>query len=167
MIVASPDDQWVAVLGWPIDVNIFDRDRMRRLRVLRSTSEPRSGSLSPDGAILAIPVSDTVKQADDDLRIEKTVSRSRLWRAQTPQLFPIRRLAKALADALSDKEAPTDEASAMERQGARPRLVMGSQFNIKITGPEDLSLAEVLLRHLMADGHGLKQKHALASRSRN
>jgi len=121
----------------------------------------------PDGAILAIPVSDTVKQADDDQRIEKTLSRNRLWRAQTPQLFPIRRLAKALANALSDQNAPTDEASAMERQGARPRLVMGSQFNIKITGPEDLSLAEVLLRHMMADGHGPKQKHAFANRSGN
>jgi len=114
-----------------------------------------AGLQSHDGAILAIPVSDTVKRADESRRIEGTVSRENLWRAQTPQLFPMQRLAKALSDALGDRDAPTDEAAAMEREGARPRLVMGTQINIKITGPEDLELAEALLR---AFGHGAEEQ---------
>lgn len=105
-----------------------------------------TGLESRDGAIVAIPVSDTVKRAGDDGRIEETLNRERLWRAQTPQMFPVQRLAKALADALSDDDFPTDEAAAMERTGARPELVRGAQMNLKITGPEDLELAEALLR---------------------
>lgn len=102
---------------------------------------------NPDGAILAVPVSDTVKKATADHRIAATVSRDNLWSAQTPQLFPIRKLTDALERALGDEQSPTDEASAMERVGAKPKLVMGSHFNVKITGPEDLALAETLLRH--------------------
>jgi len=100
-----------------------------------------------DGAILAIPLSDTVKKANEGMRIETTVNRHGLWCAQTPQLFPIRKLASALESALSREITPTDDASAMENQGAMPRLVMGSHFNIKITEPEDLALAESLLKH--------------------
>ena len=106
---------------------------------------------NPDGAILAIPVSDTVKQQDDDQRIEKTINREGLWRAQTPQLFPLRKLANALEKALGSESPPTDEASAMEQVGARPRLVMGSRKNIKITGPDDLELAEFIIRQQAAD----------------
>lgn len=118
---------------------------------------------NPDGAILAIPLSDTVKKAGDDQRIEQTIDRESLWCAQTPQLFPIRKLADALEKALAEENPPTDEASAMERQGARPSLVMGSTMNLKITGPGDLALAESILHHQKAAGEQ-GQEHAYADR---
>lgn len=89
----------------------------------------------PDGGLLAAPVRDTLKRADRDGRIASTPSREALWQAMTPQLFPLGRLESALAMAADD--AVTDEAQAMERLGARPRLVTGDPGNIKYTYPQD------------------------------
>jgi 2-C-methyl-D-erythritol 4-phosphate cytidylyltransferase len=100
------------------------------------------GLAEPDGAILAIPVTDTLKRRNDAGNIEETLDRSNLWSAQTPQLFPIDRLESALTSMLQNGETPTDEAQAMERIGATPLLVMGSPANIKITWPEDVAVAE-------------------------
>ena len=99
----------------------------------------------PDGAVLAAPVSDTLKRAGPEGSIAGTVDRSGLWRALTPQVFPLGRLRAALRDAVESGYAVTDEAQAMERAGARPVLVEGSPGNIKITRPEDLALARALL----------------------
>ena len=99
----------------------------------------------PDGAILATPVSDTLKRAGPNGSIAGTVDRFRLWRALTPQVFPLGRLRAALRNAAESGYAVTDEAQAMERAGARPLLVEGSPGNIKITRPEELALARALL----------------------
>jgi len=104
------------------------------------------GQGSESGAILAVPVHDTLKLADDEGRIERTLDRSRCWAAQTPQLFRIDELNRNLRAALSSGEAPTDEAAAMEWAGIHPLLVLGSAKNVKITGAEDLSLAEFILQ---------------------
>jgi 2-C-methyl-D-erythritol 4-phosphate cytidylyltransferase len=109
------------------------------------------GLASPHGAILAVPVSDTLKLADEAGCIESTVDRNRLWAAQTPQLFRIRELAANLQEALAAGETPTDDAAAMERAGCRPLLVEGPRSNIKITGPEDLALAEFILQRQSMD----------------
>ena len=111
----------------------------------------REGLQCPDGAILAVPVHDTLKIADASARIEKTADRTRYWAAQTPQLFPARELAANLAAALDAGESPTDEAAAMERAGARPLLVEDHRTNIKITGPEDLALAQFILQRRADD----------------
>jgi 2-C-methyl-D-erythritol 4-phosphate cytidylyltransferase len=103
------------------------------------------GLQSPDGAILAMPVGDTLKHAGEEREITATVDRSGLWAAQTPQLFRVGALAKAIDDAQEAGQALTDEASAMEFVGVRPKLVMGSVANIKITHPTDLAIAEALL----------------------
>jgi len=103
------------------------------------------GLQSTDGAILAMPLGDTLKRAGDDQEIDATLDRRGLWVAQTPQLFPTEALAKAIDAAQRDGRELTDEASAMEFIGARPRLVMGSVANIKITHPSDLAIAEALL----------------------
>ena len=103
------------------------------------------GLQSPDGAILAMPVGDTLKRAGDEKEITDTVDRAGLWAAQTPQLFRIRALAEAIDAAQREGCELTDEASAMEFVGARPKLVMGSVANIKITHPSDLAIAEALL----------------------
>jgi len=103
------------------------------------------GLQSPDGAILAMPVGDTLKRTGEQREITATVDRSGLWAAQTPQLFRIRALAEAIDAAHREGCELTDEASAMEFVGARPKLVMGSVANIKITHPTDLAIAEALL----------------------
>jgi 2-C-methyl-D-erythritol 4-phosphate cytidylyltransferase / 2-C-methyl-D-erythritol 2,4-cyclodiphosphate synthase len=94
------------------------------------------------GGLLALPLSDTLKQADEQGRVSATVDRAQKWAAQTPQMFRLGRLMQAL-DAASDV---TDEASAMEALGDRPLLVPGSSDNFKITWPEDFARAERLLR---------------------
>lgn len=103
------------------------------------------GLQSEDGAILAMPVGDTLKHAGEDQEITSTVDRSGLWAAQTPQLFPVSALSDAIDAAQRDGRELTDEASAMELAGARPKLVMGSAANIKITHPSDLAIAEAWL----------------------
>ncbi|WP_111656147.1 2-C-methyl-D-erythritol 4-phosphate cytidylyltransferase [Isoalcanivorax indicus] len=97
------------------------------------------------GAILASPVTDTVKQADAEGRISATLPRSCIWRALTPQLFPLGALREALQAALANGLQVTDEASAMEARGWQPVLVLGRADNIKVTVPEDLALAAFYL----------------------
>lgn len=105
------------------------------------------GLKTETGAILACPVSDTLKWAGDDGHIDRTIDRSRCWAAQTPQLFRAKQLAYQLGAAMAASTLPTDEASVMEQAGIRPLLVKGNPSNIKITGTEDLMLAEFILQH--------------------
>lgn len=100
----------------------------------------------PDGGLLAVPISDTVKRTDAASAVTETVSRSNLWRALTPQLFPLKKLRSALERAVADGVAVTDESMAVEYQGGRPRVVAGHADNIKITLAEDLELAELYLK---------------------
>ncbi len=106
----------------------------------------------PDGALLGLPLADTVKRTDESGGILETVSRDGLWRALTPQLFPIGLLRGALERALQAKVAITDEASAMEHVGRHPRMVAGHADNIKITVAGDLALAELYLRQQKTEG---------------
>ncbi len=99
-----------------------------------------------DGGLLALPVADTVKRADEAGCVRETVSREGLWRALTPQMFRIGALRKALERALAQGDEITDEAAAIEMAGGHPRLVAGHPDNIKITLPGDLALAELFLK---------------------
>ena len=99
----------------------------------------------PVGGIMAVPVADTLKRANPAGQIEQTVDRSKLWAAQTPQLFRVGLLREALQQAIDQGRAVTDEASAIEQAGYTPQLYAGSSRNIKITHPEDLELAAMIL----------------------
>ncbi|HXU41753.1 MAG TPA: 2-C-methyl-D-erythritol 4-phosphate cytidylyltransferase [Burkholderiales bacterium] len=98
------------------------------------------------GGLLALPVAETVKKAAKDeagvQRIAATENRAQLWLAQTPQMFRAGLLAQALRRATGPV---TDEASAIEQMGLKPRLVTGSRENLKVTFPEDLAIAEAFL----------------------
>ena len=94
------------------------------------------------GGLLAIPLPDTLKQADEQRRVAATLSRDDKWLAQTPQMFRLGTLSQALATAGLQV---TDEASAIEAQGLHPLLVQGSALNIKVTYPDDLRLAAWVL----------------------
>lgn len=94
------------------------------------------------GGLLATPVSDTLKRADEAGAVVETVSRERMWRAQTPQMFRY----ETLVHALAASPDVTDEAQAIEALGMAPLLVPGSARNIKITHADDAELAAFYLR---------------------
>lgn len=93
------------------------------------------------GGILAWPLSDTLKVGRDQ-RIDATLERADKWLAQTPQMFKLGPLMQALS---TSSDLITDEASAMEAKGLRPKLVKASALNIKVTYPEDFLLAQAVL----------------------
>jgi 2-C-methyl-D-erythritol 4-phosphate cytidylyltransferase len=96
-------------------------------------------------AVTAIPLPDTVKQAGEDGRIERTVDRAKLWLAQTPQAFKRLLLEEAHRKAEAEGFPATDDAQLVERLGHRVAIVEGSGENIKITRPEDLAIGEAIL----------------------
>ncbi|MBX6394778.1 MAG: 2-C-methyl-D-erythritol 4-phosphate cytidylyltransferase [Alicyclobacillaceae bacterium] len=132
-ILAAGDSRWILVhdgarpLVQPADV--------RRLIQEMHTS---------GAAILATPVKDTVKWVEHG-RVAKTIPRERLWLSQTPQAFRGDLLREAHERALAENWSATDDASLVERAGWPVSIVPGSPFNLKITTPEDLTLAEALL----------------------
>ncbi|GGP21683.1 2-C-methyl-D-erythritol 4-phosphate cytidylyltransferase [Silvimonas iriomotensis] len=97
----------------------------------------------PVGGILAVPVADTLKAADAGQRIAATRPRDGLWQAQTPQMFRLQPLHDALVSGMGPDI--TDEASAIEKTGQSPKLVHGSPWNLKVTWPQDLHLASLIL----------------------
>lgn len=177
-LALAADDELGASLNWdlacPVDHTTGGETRahsvLEALRHARATADPEwvlvhdaarpcldrksltrlldQGLADPAGAILAQPVSDTLKRgAPGEERILTTVDREGLWAAQTPQLFPAEALETALTAQLAAGTPPTDEAGAMEATGHRPLLVTGSRTNIKVTWATDLPLAEAILRH--------------------
>lgn len=102
------------------------------------------------GGLLATPVVDTLKRADDQGFVAETVSRTGLWRALTPQMFRYGVLDRALNAAVERGATVTDEAQAVELLGLRAKLVEGDADNLKITMPPDLERAA---RILAARGH--------------
>ncbi len=105
----------------------------------------------PVGGLLAVPVRDTMKRAASNahqIEIGETINREGLWHALTPQMFRLETLYHALQSVLNKGELVTDDAQAIERFGLHPVLIEGHPDNIKITHPQDLSLAELYLRQM-------------------
>lgn len=126
----EPDD-WVLV-------HDAARPCLTQAHLARLIAEVRGDAV---GGILAVPVADTLKRADNETRVLRTESREQLWQAQTPQMFR----AGLLGQALRQCNSVTDEASAVEALGLRPKLVLSESGNFKVTYPQDLLLAELLL----------------------
>jgi 2-C-methyl-D-erythritol 4-phosphate cytidylyltransferase len=110
------------------------------------------------GGLLAQPLADTLKVAQVNAKgiasVATTASREGKWLAQTPQMFPLAALRRALENAAmnpSDWLMITDEASAMERMGVSPMLVPGGADNFKVTYPSDFAMAEAILTHRSMD----------------
>lgn len=102
------------------------------------------------GAVAAVPVKDTIKEGapagPGAPVVKRTIPRENLWSVQTPQAFHTGLLLEAHRQARRDGFLGTDESSLVERTGAEVRLVLGSYENIKITTPEDIPVAELILR---------------------
>jgi len=106
----------------------------------RVIAEARAGR----GAVAALPVVDTLKEADEEGRILRTVPRDRLWRAQTPQAFPREMIEQAYVQARAAKLTATDDAALCEQLGMPVVVVRGSERAMKITEPSDFARAEAL-----------------------
>lgn len=129
---AAHDDDWVLV---------HDAARPCLSQELLTTLGDELAD-DPVGGLLAVPLADTLKRADDAQRVLRTESRDGLWQAQTPQMFRYGVLTRALAA----HAVGTDEAAAVEAAGFRPRLVHGDASNLKVTYAADLRLAEMILQ---------------------
>ncbi len=125
-------DEWVLV-------HDAARPCLAQAHLSRLIEEVRNDEV---GGILAVPVADTLKRASSAKRIARTEERNGLWQAQTPQMFR----AGLLLEALEAAPAVTDEASAIEALGLHPRLVECESTNFKVTYPQDIKLAELLLK---------------------
>ncbi len=95
-------------------------------------------------AIAAVPVKDTIKQVNSEGIVLKTPERGTLWAAQTPQVFSFSIVSEAYRE-INNKEF-TDDAALVETLGYKVRVYMGSHDNIKVTTPQDLIVAEAILR---------------------
>ncbi len=124
---------------------VIIQDGARPFTTQEIISNSIKGAKDFGSVIVAVPCKDTVKLAKEEELIEKTVDRSRLWMAQTPQVFQHDIILKAHQDAKDSSFVGTDEASLIERMGGEVKLVMGSYNNIKITTEEDLLLARLII----------------------
>lgn len=98
------------------------------------------------GAVLGVPVKDTIKRVDEKRLVLETPSRKHLWQTQTPQVFRRDLLVQAYKQAARDHFLGTDDASLVERLGATVKMVEGDRSNFKITYPLDLELAQLLIK---------------------
>ncbi|MFO1258896.1 MAG: 2-C-methyl-D-erythritol 4-phosphate cytidylyltransferase [Gammaproteobacteria bacterium] len=96
------------------------------------------------GGILSAPVADSLKQVHQ-LHIVQDIDRNTVWRALTPQMFRLSLLMEGLTYCFNHKKTITDEASAVEAIGAKPKIVAGHPNNLKITWEADLAVAEALI----------------------
>lgn len=108
--------------------------------------------MSVVGAVLGLPITDTVKQTNGRGKVVETVPRESLWCAQTPQMFRLKALREALEQALVSGFKATDESAVMELVGKPPTMIVGNRDNIKITTRRDLRLAELYLKQQMDEG---------------
>ncbi|MBU2590710.1 MAG: 2-C-methyl-D-erythritol 4-phosphate cytidylyltransferase [Nitrospinae bacterium] len=125
---------------------IVVHDGVRPFVTEKMITESIEGVLEYGVAVVAIPETDTVKEADKEGFISKEISRERLWRIQTPQTFKRELLEEAMNKANEEGFKGTDESSLIERGGGRVKIIEGNVFNIKITVPEDIPLGEAILR---------------------
>ncbi len=104
------------------------------------------GAKEVGGAVIATKITDTVKETDGSAFVQKTIPRDNLWSVQTPQTFNYSILVSAYQWAFDNHLQVTDDASLVEKFGNAVKLIPGTKNNIKITTPEDLELAELLLK---------------------
>lgn len=103
------------------------------------------GGESIDGVVFGVPVIDTIKEVDAAGAVRATPDRSRLWLAQTPQIFRRQVLERAYAQPPEVLAGATDDAQLVELAGGHVRMVLGSHRNIKLTTPTDMIVAEAIL----------------------
>ena len=135
-IEALPDDTDVVVV----------HDGVRPFITRAMIEESIQATKQHKAVVFGVPVKDTIKMAQPDGTVLRTLDRESLWQIQTPQTFQVHLLREAFQRAAEDQFFGTDDASLVERLGVTVHLLPGSYRNIKITTPEDLTLANLFLR---------------------
>lgn len=163
--VTRQDSVFAGLGALPADISlVLVHDAARPLIDQATIVRCLQGAAQYGAVIAAVPVKDTLKQATSSGVIEKTVDRTNLWQAQTPQAAQRELLEQAFAAATRQQFVGTDEASLLEAVGIPVRMVDGAERNLKITHPEDLQVAAALLQEepRMKIGHGF-DAHRLVS----
>lgn len=124
---------------------VLIHDAVRPFLTQRLISEVIKGAVSFKSAVAALPVKDTLKEVDEEGWVKRTVPRDNLWDVQTPQAFEPQIIRRAYEEALKNNFYGTDDAGLVERCGYQVKTVVGTPENIKITTPEDLTMAEAIL----------------------
>lgn len=124
---------------------VIVHDAVRPFVKLEHVRHCCDAALETGASVLGVPTKDTIKQVDDEYRIQKTPARKYLWQAQTPQVFRREIIKRAYEKAFEDNFIGTDDASLVERMGEPVVMVQGDRSNFKITYPLDLELARLLL----------------------
>jgi 2-C-methyl-D-erythritol 4-phosphate cytidylyltransferase len=139
------DSVWSGIEDLPEDVDIIViHDAARPLVTDATIDAVISAARAGRGAVAALPVVDTLKEVDADARIVRTVDRTRLWRAQTPQAFPRLMIERAYQEALRDGAWATDDAALCERLQLEVVVVPGSERALKVTEERDFAHADRL-----------------------
>lgn len=133
--VLSADVEYVAI-----------HDGARPLLTPDTLDQVLAAAMKSQATIVAVPVKDTIKIVDQHQTVQQTPDRATLWSVQTPQVFSKELVRKAYIQAQIDNYLGTDDASLVERLGWPVEVIMGSYENLKITTPEDLEVAENILR---------------------
>jgi len=120
-------------------------DAARALIDVETIEQVIAGCRKHQAALVAVPVVDTIKEAEEDHLVKRTIPRINLWRAQTPQGAKTELLKQAITKAVEDYYYATDESEILERIGIQPLIIHGKESNFKITYPEDLERAEHFL----------------------
>ena len=127
------------------DTKVMIHDGARPFIDIKTITEVSLALQSHDAALCVCKINDTVKQVSDDGIVTATVDRSMLYSAQTPQGVDVKKYISA-CETLPDVENLTDDASVMEAAGYNVKVVIGSARNIKITTPDDIAIAEALVK---------------------
>jgi 2-C-methyl-D-erythritol 4-phosphate cytidylyltransferase len=140
------DSVWAAIAGLPNDLDLIAvHDAARPLVtteiIVRCFEEAGRGR----GAVAGWPAVDTLKEVEPDGRVVATPQRDRLWHAQTPQVFPREMIVQAYRAASGSGMRDTDDSALVERWGGEVVMIPGGPFNLKVTRPQDLALAELYL----------------------
>lgn len=142
-----------ALEALPDDVTVIAvHDAARPLVTARTVSGCIEVAAGGEGAVAGCPAVDTMKTVDADARVIDTPDRSRLWHAHTPQVFPALVLRRAYASGLLDA---TDDAALVEATGTPVRMVDDGGLNLKVTRPDDIGVAEAILKTRVAEGMGV------------
>ena len=138
-----------AIVG-PCDIVIV-HDGVRPFVTCEMITRAVEAAIDCGAASIGVPAKDTIKETNDDDMVAATLPRRNLWQTQTPQAFQYDLICRAYEAAGKDHYYGTDDASLVERIGVKVRMIAGSYENIKITTPEDLGMAEALIKEKMKE----------------
>jgi 2-C-methyl-D-erythritol 4-phosphate cytidylyltransferase len=125
---------------------VLSHDGARPFVKVENIIDGIEGAFKHGACVVGVPVKDTIKVVKDDKNIDNTPKRDILWAAQTPQCFKKSVIMNGYKKAIEDGFIGTDDSSLVERLGIDVKMIMGSYENIKITTPEDLIIAESILK---------------------